>query len=187
MASARTPGASGASAIRAAPAQGTAANLEDVLSQQAAIIVALNDRFLVVSSSGQQLNAAQLIGNGPDLAVAPPAAAKGRAVAAGSKGAAVVRVANNGNESVPGAAAVRLVLSQDRVFDAGDRTVGSLALAGDLGPRRRKVFRFRFDFPADLPAGSYFVLAVADPGPADVVASNNAAASPTPVTMSGAG
>lgn len=46
--------------------------------------------------------------------------------------------------------------------------------------------RFRFDYPADLPAGAYFVLAAADPGPADVVASNNTAVSPAAVNVSGA-
>ena len=187
LASASARGASGRMAVLAgAAAPGGASDFGDVLTQQAAVVVALNDRFLVVSSSGQQLNAAQLIGNGPDLAVAPPAAAKRRAVVAGSKGTAAVRVANNGNAPVPGAAAITLVLSQDQVLDAGDRTVGAITLAGALAPRRRKVLRFRFDYPADLPAGAYFVLAVADAGPGDVVASNNAASSPAPVSVSGA-
>jgi hypothetical protein len=169
--------------VQAGAAAGTP-DFGSVLSQQAAIVVALNDRFLVVSSSGDQLNAAQLIGNGPDLAVAPPAA-KRRAVV-GGKGAVVVRVANEGNAPVPGATVVTLVLSQDQVLDAGDRTVGTLSLGTDLAPRRRKVLRLRFDYPLDLPAGAYFVLAAADPGPADVVASNNAAASRAPVNVSGA-
>jgi hypothetical protein len=128
-----------------------------------------------------------LIGNGPDLAVAPPAAPKRRTAAAGSKGTVVVRVVNNGNEPVPAATSVTLVLSQDQSFDPGDRAIGSLLLATDLAPRRRKIFRFRFDYPADLPAGSYFVLAVADPGPSDVVASNNVGVSLAPVTVTGAG
>jgi hypothetical protein len=63
--------------------------------------------------------------------------------------------------------------------------VGALTLAADLAPRRRKVLKLRFDYPLDLPAGVYFVLAVADPGAADVVASNNAAASRAPVSVSG--
>jgi hypothetical protein len=81
---------------------------------------------------------------------------------------------------------VTLVLSQDQVLDAADRAAGAVALASDLAPRRRKVLRLRFDYPSDLAAGAYFVLAVADPGPADVVASNNTAASRTPVNVSGA-
>jgi uncharacterized delta-60 repeat protein len=178
----RAPGA--AEVLAAAAPQGGTPNVGDALSQQATVVVALNDRLLVVSSSGDQLNAAQLIGNGPDVAVAPPAARR-RAVA-GGKGAAVVRVSNDGNAPVPAATAVTLVLSQDQVLDAGDRAVGAGALGADLAPRRRKVLRLRFDYPLDLPAGAWFVLAVADPGPADVVASNNAAASRAPVNVSGA-
>ena len=186
MASASARGASGTMEILAgAGPQGTSPGVGDALAQQAAVVVALNDRFLVVSSSGQQLNAAQLIGNGPDLAVAPPAAGKRRAVLAGSRGSAVVRVVNNGNAPAPGAAAVVLVLSADQVLDVGDVKVGALALATDLAPRRRKVLRFQFDYPLGLPPGTYFVLAVADPSPADVVASNNAASSLTPVNVSG--
>jgi len=156
-----------------------------VLSQQAAIVVALNDRFLVVSSSGDQLNAARLIGNGPDLAVAPPTAGKRRATAVGSAGTAVVRVVNNGNGAVPASASVTLVLSPDQTLDAGDRAVGTLGLGTVLMPRRRKVLRFRFDYPVDLAAGTYFVLAIANAGASDVVASNNVAVSLTPVTVSG--
>jgi uncharacterized delta-60 repeat protein len=185
LASASARGAPRATEILAAAApQGGTPDVGDALSQQAAVVVALNDRLLVVSSSGQQLNAAQLIGNGPDLAVAPPAA-KRRAVA-GGKGASAVRVANDGNAPVPGATVVTWVLSQDQVPDASDRAVGTMTLASDLAPRRRKVLRFRFDYPTDLPAGAYFVLAVADPGPADVVSSNDAAASRVPVNVSGA-
>ena len=97
-----------------------------------------------------------------------------------------MRVANDGNAPVAGATVVTLVLSQDQVLDAGDRAVGTMTLAADLAPRRRKVLRLRFDYPLDLPAGAWFVLAAADPGPADVVASNNAAASRAPVSVSGA-
>ena len=177
-------GASMATALLAGPAaQAGQPNVADALAQQAAIVVALGDRLLVVSSSGQQLNAAQLIGNGPDLAVAPPAGAKRRAVVVGSKGAAVVRVTNNGNAPVAGAAGVVLVLSQDGVLDASDVEIGAVTLGTDLAPRRRKVLRFGFTFPADLPAGAYYVLAVADPNPGDVFAPNNAAASPSPVTL----
>jgi hypothetical protein len=116
--------------------------------------------------------------------VAPPAGTKRRAVVAG-RGASVVRVTNNGNAPVPASAEVVLVLSQDQVLDAGDRRVAAVALGGDLVTRRRKVLRFQFDFPADLPAGTYFVLAAADPGFGDVLTSNNAAASQAPVTVSG--
>jgi hypothetical protein len=123
--------------------------LSDALSQQAAVVVALNDRLLVVSSSDQQLNAAQLIGNGPDLAVAPPATK--RRASAGGKGVVGVRVANDGNAPVPAATAVTLVLSQDQVLDAGDRALGAVALVTDLAPRRRKVLRLRFDYPPTWP------------------------------------
>jgi uncharacterized delta-60 repeat protein len=168
-----------------AQAAGATPNFESVLSQQAAIVVALNDRFLVVSSSGDQLNAARLIGNGPDLAVSPPTVGKRRPTAIGSAGTAVVRVVNNGNAPVPGAATVTLVLSADQTFDNGDRAVGSIGLGTVLMPRRRKTVRFRFAYPGDIPGGTYFVLAVADAGASDVVASNDVAVSATPVTVSG--
>jgi uncharacterized delta-60 repeat protein len=156
-----------------------------VLSQQAAIVVALNDRFLVVSSSGDQLNAARLIGNGPDLAVASPTVGKRRATAIGSAGTAVVRVVNNGNGVVPASGNVTLILSADQTFDAGDRGVGTQFLGNPLAPRKRKTFRFKFGYPLDLPPGTYFVLAFADAGTLDVVTSNNAAASLTTVTVTG--
>jgi len=63
--------------------------------------------------------------------------------------------------------------------------VGTLGLGTVLMPRRRKVLRFRFDYPVDVAAGTYFVLAIANAGASDVVASNNVAVSLTPVTVSG--
>jgi hypothetical protein len=96
-----------------------------------------------------------------------------------------VRVVNNGNGAVPASAGVSLILSTDQTFDAGDRAVGTQVLGNVLAPRKRKTFRFKFGNPVDLPAGTYFVLAFADAGASDVVASNNAAASLTTVTLTG--
>ena len=131
------------------------------------------------------MNAARLIGNGPDLAVSPPVA-KPRRATLGGRGAAVVRVVNLGNSPVAGATTVVLVLSGDEVLNAGDRTTASLALGADLAPRRRKAVRFRFDYPADLPAGVYFFIAVATPAESDVNASNDAAAGAAPVEVAAA-
>jgi len=164
--------AGGALPDDAPPAQAA----QEAIREQAAIVIALQDRLLVVSSSDDRLTAARLISNGPDPAVASVGGAR-RTAAAGGNGTATVRFLNSGNEPVAGTTAVTLLLSTDAALDAGDRTVGSLTLGEPLGPRRRKTLRFRFLYPADLPAGGYFLIAVADPGAEDVLLTNNAAAS----------
>ena len=178
-------------AFRDAPLRGTAQvgtgeGFQDVLRRQAAVLIALEDRILIISAANEQLNAAQLIGNGADLVVAS-VAVKARPVTAGGNGSANVRVSNAGNEPVPGTTEVLLLLSTDQTLDAGDRTAASLTLANNLNPRRRKSLRYRFLFPTDLPEGIYYLLAVSDPGTTDVTAGNNLAVSAAQVTVTGAG
>jgi uncharacterized delta-60 repeat protein len=167
--------------------EGVGGDFQDVVRRQAAVLVALEDRLLVLSSQNDQLNAAQLIGNGPDLVVGPFVVVKRRVVFGGGKGAAGVRVVNSGNAPVPGDTTVTLVLSSDEMFDAGDRTAGNLTLGNNLNPRKKKSLKFRFLFPTDLPDGTYFLIAVADPGASDVMPANNTAGSDGPVTLTAGG
>jgi hypothetical protein len=108
---------------------------------------------------------------------------KPRLPVGGGNGAANVRVANVGNVPLAGGTTVTLVYSTDQTFDAGDRTAATLPLGTVLNPRRRRALKFRFLYPEDLPAGSYYLVAVGDPGTTDVEVDNNAAGSATPVTF----
>ena len=99
---------------------------------------------------------------GPDLTVQFKRPPRGSFVG-GSAAQATIVVTNarGGGEAPPSAAA--LYLSADGVLDAADRPLASATAARPLKPGDRVGVRFsRVTLPADLPSGTYHLLARAD-------------------------
>lgn len=185
-----TPQAAVATAMAAAGLVPTADTTGDqaqqaaaAIQRQSAIAVAVGDKFLVVTSTSDQLKAARLIGNGGDLAAGVVTGIKVTSVLGGAKGALAFTVTDTGNAAVIATASVRVVLSTDTTFDAGDTTASTSTVKLKLQPGKGKGLKAKFAYPTSLADGQYFVLAVIDAGTADVNAANNAGSTPAAVTV----
>ncbi|MCD6303816.1 MAG: hypothetical protein J7M21_02500 [Planctomycetes bacterium] len=87
----------------------------------------------------------------------------GRTVVPGDQGTARLTVTNAGNVRAAGRVDIRFYLSADETLDDGDTMIGSLAgrsLRLDAG--RGRTYTARLAVPADLPSGTYRLLAEVD-------------------------
>jgi hypothetical protein len=156
-----------AAAITPAAASDQPAQFQTATKQQAAIAVLLRDgSILVVGSNAGQVQAARLIGDGPDLAAGAPTEVKVKSSTRGvAKGTMNVAFSNQGNASFSAPVTVRLFLSPTQTVDDTARDVYDASdhqISLDPGGSTSEKLKFAFSYPTDLPDGTYQLLVVVD-------------------------
>jgi uncharacterized delta-60 repeat protein len=175
-----------APADRVAAAAGTEPEqFRDIQRKDAAIVAALNDRLILVSSASDQITARRLIGDGPDVALDTPlVGVKRTSVLGGSKAIAGVPVTSEGSDTFDGQATITLLLSTDQTIDSADATVTTLNQTLHIKPGATRTVKVKFNYPTDLPDGSYSLLARIDPASGtETDASNNTTGAPQAITV----
>lgn len=155
-----------------------------IQQKDAAIINALNDRFILAGSSGGVVTVSRLIGDGPDLMLGVPIGLKARSVMGGAKAIVSVPITNDGSAPFAGSAPITLLVSTDQTADANDETAATISPGLKIKDGATKSVKLKFDFPTDLADGNYFLIAqIAPPSGSDTNAGNNVAADTQPVTI----
>ena len=107
-------------------------------------------------------------------------------VVGGAKGKVSVKVINNGPGLLKGPVSVSLYASSDSTLNTGtDTPIKTITKKLKLKAHKGKTLKFSFNYPSNLPDGSYRLLAQVDSGNAVAESdeTNNVAVSATPVTI----
>jgi hypothetical protein len=101
-------------------------------------------------------------------------------LAIGKAARATLDLTNGGNVVAAGRVNVQVFASSDNKGDGGDRLLATVPVKLKLSPGRAKAVKLKVLLPADLPTGSYFLIARVDVGdmPDPVKANNDASTGP---------
>jgi len=123
--------------------------------------------------------------NGPDLVIegGVTGVKAGNFIGGSKGGAASVNVVNRGNAAAAGNVQVTFYASTDMTLDANDTPIVTASKAANLKVGKGAKISAKFNYPASVADGQYFILAKADPANAIVETdeTNNVASSPLAV------